>query len=43
MPRFFLVVIVALALLYAGDRYWYNGKYYAALSSVISKLIQQYR
>ena len=34
--------MVGLALGYAADTYWYNGKYSAALSNMISKISRSF-
>jgi hypothetical protein len=35
--------VVALALLYAVDSYWFSGKYFAAANSMLSRVIHHAR
>ena len=41
--RYFLIVVVVLALGYAADNYWYQGRYFDALSGIISRIVHHFQ
>jgi hypothetical protein len=43
MRQFIIVVVIALAVGYAADIYWYNGRFAAGLSGMISEMIRHFR
>jgi hypothetical protein len=43
LRQFILVVVIGLALGYVADTYWYNGRYFAALSGMISEMIHNFQ